>query len=323
MTANPTLLAYAGRVLVVGTGAIARAVLPLLWRDLALRRDRVVLLGPDASALALAARHGVGLRRVALTRANLDLELQALLRAGDLLLNLALGVDSLELIAWCRARDVLYLDTNIEPWPGRRPSRRQAREQALALHRAGASTAVVGHGANPGLVSHFVRQALDELDPAGTDPADAARRLAVKVVLVSEFDSHRGGSSAPAPAAFVNTWSARGLAAELRAPAEIGWGAHEDTLPQRARLAQAARGRSLRLAEPGAACTVRAWSPGAGPFDAFVLVEAEDMDHRRVLDLAAPYLGELGGAATAWRPGFDRSDLRFARWRFTLDAVGE
>ena len=68
----------------------------------------------------------------------------------------------------------MYLDTCIEPWPGgytdaATPAAKRTnyalREEALAL-RKGAErqpTAVLTHGANPGLVSHFVKQALVNL----------------------------------------------------------------------------------------------------------------------------------------------------------------
>ena len=87
------------------------------------------------------------------------------------------------LIALCRERGSLYVDTALERWPG--PPAEHARDRtnlarrsaALALGRApGASTAVITHGANPGLVSHFVKEALlhvahcmgSAAQPAGT-----------------------------------------------------------------------------------------------------------------------------------------------------------
>ena len=75
------------------------------------------------------------------------------------------------------------------------------REEALALRpgNARAPTAVITHGANPGLVSHFVKQALLNIagDLAST-PAipksraewgDLARRLGVKVIHIAERDT--------------------------------------------------------------------------------------------------------------------------------------
>ena len=95
---------------------------------------------------------------------------------------------SIALIKLCWEKGAMYLDTCIEPWPGGYtdptvpPARRTnyaLREEALALRpgNARAPTAVLTHGANPGLVSHFVKQALLELatDTAASMPATRDR----------------------------------------------------------------------------------------------------------------------------------------------------
>src|SRR5436190_1273238 len=81
--------------------------------------------------------------------------------------------------------------------PGLSPSARSnyaLRESALALRSrySRGPTAVLTHGANPGLVSHFVKQALSDVargsrvngaNPAGrADWARLAERLGVKVI---------------------------------------------------------------------------------------------------------------------------------------------
>jgi len=93
------------------------------------------------------------------------------------------------LIELCRETGALYLDTCIEPWPGGYtdpslpPSARSnyaLRESALALRSGGPGgpTAVITHGANPGLVSHFVKQALLDVardaSPVAETPVDRA-----------------------------------------------------------------------------------------------------------------------------------------------------
>ena len=97
--------------------------------------------------------------------------LDPLLGRGDFLLNVSVDVSSVALIRYCWEKGAMYLDTCIEPWPGgytdptipaASRTNYALREEALAL-RAGnprAPTAMVTHGANPGLVSHLVKQAL-------------------------------------------------------------------------------------------------------------------------------------------------------------------
>ena len=74
------------------------------------------------------------------------------------------------MLTYCNGKGIMYLDTVVEPWLGGyfdgTPSERSnyaQREEMLALKvkfGPDAPTAVVTHGANPGLVSHFVKQAL-------------------------------------------------------------------------------------------------------------------------------------------------------------------
>ena len=104
----------------------------------------------------------------------------------------------------------MYLDTCIEPWPGgytdatiphAKRTNYALREEALALRAQTprAPTAVLTHGANPGLVSHFVKKAL--LNVANDTGVDAgspksreewgqlARKLGIKVIHIAERDT--------------------------------------------------------------------------------------------------------------------------------------
>src|SRR5204863_4237993 len=135
----------------------------------------------------VAADYGVRFVETALTRDNYRAVLESWLERGDFLLNVSVDVSSVALIELCREVGALYLDTCTEPWPGGYtnpnlpPAARSnyaLRESALTLRQRAPNgpTAVLTHGANPGLVSHFVKQALvdiaREADPAVQAPAD-------------------------------------------------------------------------------------------------------------------------------------------------------
>ena len=86
------------------------------------------------------------------------------------MLNLSIGVASTALIGFCAPKEVLYLDTCIEPWDSlctdpRVPLARRAnyalREDVLTMkHRLGkdSPTALVTQGANPGLSSALTKK---------------------------------------------------------------------------------------------------------------------------------------------------------------------
>ena len=138
------------------------------------------------------------------------------------------------------------------------------RERALALRAAAPSgpTAVVTHGANPGLVSHFVKLALLNLasgvglavpkPKARADWAALAERLGVKVIHIAERDTQVGGAP-KRPGEFVNTWSIDGFVGEGMQPAELGWGTHERHFPADGARHEFGGGAAIYLERPGAA----------------------------------------------------------------------
>ena len=289
--------AFSGRLVIVGFGSIGQGVLPLLLRHLDINADQITIITAEDRGHDVAAEYGVRFVQTPLTRGNHPSLLEPALSRGDFLLNVSVDVSSVALIELCQQRGVLYLDTCIEPWPGGytdpglAPSARSnyaLRESALALrarHSHG-PTAVLTHGANPGLVSHFVKQALidvareagiDGATPASrTEWARLAERLGVKVIHIAERDTQV--SKIPKePGEFVNTWSIDGFVSEGSQPAELGWGTHERHFPSDARRHDFGSGAAIYLLRPGAATRVRSWTPLEGPYHGFLITHGESI----------------------------------------------
>ena len=152
----------------------------------------------------------------------------------------------------------------------------------------GGTTAVSCCGANPGMVSWFVKQALLDLqkDIRGTTDVPATREgwaelmrsLGVKGVHIAERDTQR--TRAPKPMdAFWNTWSVEGFLSEGVQPAELGWGTHERWMPDNMRVQPEGSGcRAARfLLQPGANTRVRTWCPTPGPQYGFLVTHNESV----------------------------------------------
>src|SRR6202047_5338774 len=203
-------VAFPGRLVIVGFGSIGQGVLPLLLRHLEIAADRITIVTAEPRGHDVAAEYGIRFIETALTRSNYRALLEPQLGKDDFLLNVSVDVSSVALIELCQQRGAVYLDTCIEPWPGGYtdpnlpPSARSnyaLRESALALRARypGGPTAVLTHGANPGLVSHFVKQALIDLAqesglgasaPSGrNDWALLAEQLGIKVIHIAERDT--------------------------------------------------------------------------------------------------------------------------------------
>ena len=308
-------IAFPGRLVIVGFGSIGQGVLPLLLRHIDIGPDQITIISAEPRGRDVAAEYGVRFVETALTRENYRIVLEDWLGRDDFLLNVSVDVSSVALIEFCQRKDALYLDTCIEPWPGGYtdpnlpPSARSnyaLRESALALRSGDAEspTAVITHGANPGLVSHFVKQALLDVartaDPATRAPADRvgwaqlAERLGVKVIHIAERDTQVAGIPKE-PGEFVNTWSIEGFFSEGSQPAELGWGTHERHFPADGRRHDFGSQAAIYLLRPGAGTRVRSWTPLEGPYHGFLITHGESIS-------IADYLTLREKGAVHYRP---------------------
>jgi homospermidine synthase len=289
--------AFRGRLVIVGFGSIGQGVLPLLMRHVEIDPAQVTIVTAEPRGRDVAAEYGVAFDESPLTRDNYRAVLGTRTGPGDFLLNLSVDVSSTALIELCQEKGALYLDTCIEPWPGGYtdpnlpPSARSnyaLRESALALRPRypGGPTAVLTHGANPGLVSHFVKQALIDLAQASglgasvprsrADWALLAEQLGVKVIHIAERDT-QVATTPKEPGEFVNTWSIDGFVSEGSQPAELGWGTHERHFPKDGRRHDFGCDAAIYLLRPGAATRVRSWTPLEGPYHGFLITHGESI----------------------------------------------
>jgi homospermidine synthase len=143
----------------------------------------------------------------------------------------------------------------------------------------GGTTAIVDHGANPGLVSHFTKHALVEIAEkilkdkptdsrrAGLEAALGAKAFAklaqlagVKTIHISERDTQITDRPKQVNE-FVNTWSIEGFFEEGVAPAELGWGTHERYVPEGAFFHKEGPQNQICLNTIGMKTWVRSWVP--------------------------------------------------------------
>jgi homospermidine synthase len=306
---------FPGRILFIGFGSIGQGVLPLILRHIGIAPERITIVTADEKGSEEAGKYGIRFIKERLTRENFRRVLNPLLGRGDFLINVSVEVSTVALIKLCWEKGAMYIDTCIEPWPGgytdptvpvARRTNYALREEALAL-RAGnerAPTAVLTHGANPGLVSHFVKQALlniaadlklDAPTPATrAEWGELARRLGVKVIHIAERDT-QVSSRAKQPGEFVNTWSIDGFVSEGSQPSEMGWGTHERNFPRDGKRHDFGCLAAIYLMQPGAGTRVRTWTPRAGSFHGFCITHGEAIS-------IADYLSVREGAQVAYRP---------------------
>lgn len=261
---------FQGRILILGCGGVAKCTLPLLLRHLDMPAERITVMDMEdcRDALKDALRHGVRFIREQIVAEKLSEQLGAIVGPGDMIVDLAWNISCVDLLEWCYRHDVRYVNTSVELWDPysgaeqQQPTDRTLYVRHMAIRELIAGwvkergeagrrgpTAILEHGANPGLVSHFTKLGLidiakkiitekprDARVPAleAALDAEAFNRLAqltgVKVIHISERDTQVSAASRTV-GEFVNTWSAEGFFEESIAPAEMGWGTHELRLP--------------------------------------------------------------------------------------------
>lgn len=313
MGGNRKALAFSGRIVMVGFGSIGQGTLPLLLRHIDLKPEQISIVTGDENGRQVAAEYGVAFHDTPLTPANYRAILEPRLARGDFLVNCSNDVASVALVALCQERGALYIDTCIEPWAGgytdasftpEARSNYALREAALALKHPGTPTAILTHGANPGMVSHLAKEALLNIardtgrpvaapkDRAGW--AQLARELNIRTIHIAERDT-QVAEPRKTPGEFVNTWSVEGFVGEGCQPAELGWGSHEKHFPADGCRHAAGCKAAIYLSRPGASTRVRTWTPLAGAIHGFLITHSESIS-------LADYLTIGAGDTPEYRP---------------------
>ncbi len=293
-------IGFKGRILMIGYGSVGHCAMPLLVKHIDMPLDRITVVDGDDHSADIAKFREMGVKYVVkpIVPANMEEVLSTYLEPGSMLLNLSVNVSSVALMNWCQANGCTYLDTCIEPWAHYYDNpnipvhertnyylRHTAKENGAKWAKGG-PTAVVTHGANPGLISHFVKAAL--LETAGHVGLDASKpttregwaklmqQTGTKVIHVAEHDTQIANVP-KRPGEFVNTWSIPGFWGEGMQPAELGWGTHEKELPPEGQTHEVGSRSAIYLNRPGMITEVRSWTPLGGPLIGFCITHGESI----------------------------------------------
>lgn len=306
---------FKNRVFIIGFGSIGGGVLPLILRHLEIQPEQITIITADERGHDEARKYNIEFINNALTPKNYRDVLGKRLGKGDFVVNVSVDVSCVAMVELCQEKGAMYIDTVIEPWAGHytdptltatERSNYGLREAALALQSKypNGSTAMLCHGANPGLVTHFVKQALLDVaqenglkleKPTSREGwVKLAQKLGIKVVHIAERDTQVSKQPKERDE-FVNTWSIDGFYGEGRQPAELGWGTHEKALPPDGIRHKTGCGAAIYLNRPGCATHVRSWTPLEGPYHGFLITHNESIS-------IADYLTLRDGEKVIYRP---------------------
>jgi homospermidine synthase len=309
---------FDGPIVMIGFGSIGRGTLPLIERHIGFDRSKFVTIAPDDEDRVILDERKLRFIHAAVTKENYRDLLTPLLTVGPgrgMIVNLSVDTSSVDLMAFAKDIDAFYIDTVVEPWPGLYTDRSLSvsarsnyalREGVLDLRqrRPGGVTAVSCCGANPGMVSWMVKQALLDIARDSGIPHEEPRtraewgqlmrRVGVKGIHIAERDSQRARDPKPR-GKFINTWSVEGFISEGMQPSELGWGTHEKTLPAGGRRHDFGCDAAIYLTRPGAGTRVRSWTPTAQAQHGFLVTHNESIS-------IADYFTLRENGAVVYRP---------------------
>lgn len=308
---------FGGKILIVGFGSIGQGVLPLILKHINIPARNIAIITADKRGEAVAKKYGINFIINSLNKNNYKKIILSQLKRGDFLLNVSVDVSSAEVIALCQKEGILYLDTVVEPWAGyytdksltiSERSNYALREKVLKLRKNNkkqkSPTAVIAHGANPGLISHFVKEALlkiaKDTGKKSKEPkireewTKLAQELGIKVIHIAEKDTQRPKEPKNVDE-FINTWSVEGFYSEGNQPAELGWGTHEKKMPKKGRKHNFGGGSAIYLEQPGLSTQVRSWTPISGPQYGWIITHNESIS-------IADYFTIKNGRKVIYRP---------------------
>ena len=285
---------FDGKLLVIGCGSVSQCAIPLILKLIKMPPQKITVMDfvDNRSRIKGAMDKGINYVMEKVTSSNYDQLLGKFAGHGDMIIDLAWNIECASIVQWCRKNQVLYANTSVEEWNPYKDSQRNdptkytlyARHMQLRkmIERWGdnnGTTAIVDHGANPGLVSHFTKVGLIDIakkileekpdDPRRPSMEEALRdknfaRLAclegVKTIHISERDTQITNRPKEVNE-FVNTWSIEGFFEEGVAPAELGWGTHERYIPRNAFFHTTGPKNQICLASLGMKTWVRSWVP--------------------------------------------------------------
>ena len=285
---------FNGKLLIIGCGSVSQCAIPLVLKFIEMPANRITIMDfvDNRARVKEALERGVNYMMKRVTKENYEKLLAEYVGPGDLIIDLAWNIACNAMLQWCRDHQVLYINTSVEEWDPyadlqrNDPTKYTLYTRHMELRKKisdwgdnKGTTAVVDHGANPGLVSHFTKHALIDISNKilKEKPRDSrvpafqkalqeknfsklAQLADVKVIHISERDTQITDKPKQVNE-FVNTWSIEGFFEEGVAPAELGWGTHERYVPESAYFHKVGPKNQICLSTIGMKTWVRSWVP--------------------------------------------------------------
>ena len=165
------------KVLVIGYGSVSKCTLPILFKHIRIPYKNVTVIdfADKRKELRGWIAKGVKYYQEKITPMNLGKVLGKYVSSGGLIIDLAWNISCIDILTWCHDNQVLSINTSVEEWDpyanihNKSPLEKSLYYRQMELRQVtskwhnSAITAVVDHGANPGLISHFTKKGIEDI----------------------------------------------------------------------------------------------------------------------------------------------------------------
>ena len=315
MSHYPVHVTFPGRLIFVGFGSIGQGVLPLILRHVGIQPDQITIVTADEAGQKVAAEYGVRFVKHALTRENFKNVLDPLVGRGDFVLNLS--VDGF-VGEGCQPAELGW-GSHEKNWPRDGKKHDFGRGSAIYLMQPGAGTRVrtwtpmaghfhgflITHGESISISDYLTVRKGEQVVYRPTvhyayHPSDDA------VLSVHEFAGRN----------WILQDRKRIMRDEIvKGVDELGvllaghkknayWYGSQLSIQEARQLAPHNSATSLQVTVSALAGTIWAIeNPNSG------IVEPDELDYKRILEICRPYLGLVVGEYTDWHPLVERGRL--------------
>lgn len=165
------MIKYDGRIVQFGFGAVGKSFYEKLPKEIRFNENKYYVITANRNEFdEFIAMGGLAANFIVadVNRQNFGQVFEPYLSRGDILIDFADMVGTRDICEWCAERNIMYINTGEADWPDHWYSIFSENElkNELKAKYAGSTTLnchpiVLHHGNNPGLVSHFVKAAIE------------------------------------------------------------------------------------------------------------------------------------------------------------------
>lgn len=243
------MIKFEGRIVQFGFGAVGKSFYEKIENEIKFDENKYFVITRDHFEFEAYINLGgivANFIECEVTRENFRQVFEPYLTSGDLLIDFADTVGTKDICDWCAERNIMYINTGEADWPDHWYSIFEENELKNGLkEKHGKSDVtnkypiVLQHGNNPGLVSHFVKAAIEYIVNTQFKKDkhlktlikkgqfnEAARVLGIRMIHVNDIDLQEV-SDEYSDSKLFSTWCMDSFWFEMLSEATMNIGTHE------------------------------------------------------------------------------------------------